>query len=128
MRLSQLASHIVEMPDWGYSMLDHDHFDFGAADYRPADWKTRAELIENHGRITAGILKRLEGRSDDFLREPWRLLHDGRVLQETTRDRALREYILSHLIHHRGQLSVYYRQCGIAVPGAYGPSADDRAG
>ena len=43
-------------------------------------------------------------------------------------ERRFATYILSHLVHHRGQLSVYYRLLGIAVPGPYGPSADDRNG
>ena len=60
------------------------------------------------------------------MRAPWRLLNNGQVLQETVRDAAVRGFILSHLIHHRGQLSVYYRLLGTPVPGPYGPSADDR--
>lgn len=60
------------------------------------------------------------------MRGAWRLLHGDRVLMETTREAAVRNIILSHLVHHRGQLSVYYRLLGIPVPGPYGPSADDR--
>ena len=71
-------------------------------------------------------MERLQGQSDEYLRGRWRLLQNGQVLQETTRDAAVRGFILSHLIHHRGQLSVYYRLLGIPVPGSYGPSADDR--
>ena len=128
MTLSRLATHVVECPDWAFSILDSDNFDFGATDYQSPHWKTRAELLANHERIGAGFLERLEGRSDEFMRAPWRLLQNGQVLQETVRDAAVRGFILSHLIHHRGQLSVYYRLLAIAVPGPYGPSADDRDG
>jgi uncharacterized damage-inducible protein DinB len=38
---------------------------------------------------------------------------------------ALRSFVFSHLIHHRGQLSVYLRLIGIPVPAIYGPSADE---
>ena len=38
---------------------------------------------------------------------------------------VLRSVILNHLIHHRAQLSVYLRLMDVAVPGMYGPSADD---
>ena len=54
------------------------------------------------------------------------MLVKGEVVEERTRGKAIREYIVSHLIHHRGQLSVYYRLLGIPVPGPYGPSADDQ--
>ena len=128
MTLSRLATHVVECPGWVFSILDGDHFDFGTTDYQSPHWKTRDELLANHQRIGAGFLERLEGRDDEFMRAPWRLLNNGHVLQETVRDAAVRGFILSHLIHHRGQLSVYYRLLGIAVPGPYGPSADDHNG
>lgn len=126
MSLSRLASHLVEAPDWAGTILDSDQFDFGTADYQAPHWKTRDDLLANHERIGTGFLKLLEGRSDDFMRAPWRLLLNGQVLEDTVRDLAIRNFIVSHLIHHRGQLSVYYRLLGIPVPGPYGPSADDR--
>ena len=126
MSLARLAGHIVESPDWCGSILDADHFEFGETPYEPPPWRTRAELLENHQRIGAAFLARLEPRSDEYLRGSWRMLLHGQVLEETTREKAVRGYILSHLIHHRGQLSVYYRLLGIPVPGPYGPSADDR--
>ena len=126
MTLARLAGHVVESPDWAHSMMDGDDFDFATASYTPPDWKTRDDLLTSHERIAAAFLEQLRGRTDDFLRQNWRLLQAGQVLQEMTRESAIRTYILSHLIHHRGQLSVYYRLLGIAVPGAYGPSADDR--
>lgn len=126
MTTSRLATHVVECPDWAYTVLDVDDFDLATMDYQPPHWKTRAELLENHERIGAGFLKHCEGRSDDAMRAKWRLLQGDHVLMETTREAAVRNIILSHLVHHRGQLSVYYRLLGIPVPGPYGPSADDR--
>ncbi len=126
MSLSRLASHLVEAPDWAATILDSDQFDFGTADYQQPHWKTRAELLENHARIAARFVELVEGRSDEFMRAPWQLLLNGQVLEDTVRDAAIRNFILSHLIHHRGQLSVYYRLLGIPVPGPYGPSADDQ--
>ena len=128
MSASRLATHVVECPDWAYTILDADDFDLATMEYEPPHWKTRTDLLENHERIGAGFLKQCEGRSDDALRGTWRLLQGDRVLMETTREAAVRNIILSHLVHHRGQLSVYYRLLGIPVPGPYGPSADDRNG
>lgn len=128
MTLSRLATHVVECPDWAYTVLDADDFDFATMDYEPPHWKTRDELLENHERIGAGFLKQFEGRSDDAMRANWRLRQGDHVLMDTTREAAVRNIVLSHLVHHRGQLSVYYRLLGIPVPGSYGPSADDRDG
>ena len=126
MTLSRLATHVVEAPDWAYTIVDADDFDLATVDYQSPHWTTRGELLENHERIAAGFRARLSAQSDEHLRGKWRLLQGENVLMDTTRDAAIRNIILSHLIHHRGQLSVYYRLLGTPVPGPYGPSADDR--
>jgi len=33
---------------------------------------------------------------------------------------------INHMVHHRGQLSVYLRLIDVPVPSMYGPSADER--
>ena len=48
-----------------------------------------------------------------------------RVLVSAPRRTMLRTVVLSHMTHHRAQLSVYYRLLGAMVPGMYGPSADE---
>jgi len=49
----------------------------------------------------------------------------SQVLIEQSKRHLLRVMMMSHLVHHRAQLGVYYRLLGILVPGMYGPSADD---
>jgi uncharacterized damage-inducible protein DinB len=56
--------------------------------------------------------------------KPWRLLYGGKVLDERPRHLVLADTI-SHLAHHRGQLTVYLRLLDQKVPAIYGPSADD---
>jgi hypothetical protein len=38
---------------------------------------------------------------------------------------VIRTTALNHLIHHRGQLSVYLRLLNIPLPSVYGPTADE---
>jgi uncharacterized damage-inducible protein DinB len=38
---------------------------------------------------------------------------------------AFRTFLMYHLVHHRGQLSVYLRLNDIPVPPIYGPTADE---
>jgi hypothetical protein len=38
---------------------------------------------------------------------------------------VLRTYLLNHLIHHRGQLSVHLRLLDVPLPSISGPTADD---
>jgi uncharacterized damage-inducible protein DinB len=49
----------------------------------------------------------------------------GAVRFERPRAEVFRDFTLSHLIHHRGQLSVYLRLLDVALPGVYGPTADE---
>lgn len=67
----------------------------------------------------------LSTSDDAALRAPWALLRGGHVLFTLPRMAALRSFVLNHLVHHRGQLSVYLRLLDVPVPSAYGPSADE---
>ena len=37
---------------------------------------------------------------------------------------AIRAIMIHHLVHHRGQLTVYLRLLDVPVPGTFGPTAD----
>jgi uncharacterized damage-inducible protein DinB len=39
----------------------------------------------------------------------------------------VRSLMMSHIYHHRGQLTVYLRLLDVPVPSVYGPSADEMA-
>jgi uncharacterized damage-inducible protein DinB len=65
------------------------------------------------------------GASDQAMMQNWQLLSNGNVMISMPRAGILRALVMNHLIHHRGQLSVYYRLTGVPVPGMYGPSADE---
>jgi uncharacterized damage-inducible protein DinB len=55
----------------------------------------------------------------------WKLLAGGQEVMTLPRVACIRGFVMNHLIHHRAQLGVYYRLLDIAVPGLYGPSADE---
>jgi uncharacterized damage-inducible protein DinB len=56
----------------------------------------------------------------------WSLRQGGQALFCMPRAAAFRTFVLGHVVHHRGQLSVYLRLNDIPVPPIYGPSADSR--
>jgi uncharacterized damage-inducible protein DinB len=51
---------------------------------------------------------------------------NGQQFFEKPRADVFRDFVLSHIIHHRGQFSVYLRLLEVPVPGSYGPSADEQ--
>jgi uncharacterized damage-inducible protein DinB len=63
--------------------------------------------------------------SDAELLAPWALTERGRLVVSMPRVAAFRRFVIHHTIHHRGQLSVYCQQHGVALPGLYGPSTSE---
>ena len=64
-------------------------------------------------------------RTDAELVSPWTLKRGGQEMFTAPRVAAFRSFVLHHIIHHRGQLSVYLRLNDVPVPAIYGPSADE---
>ena len=125
MSLGRLARHVADVPQWGRTILDDPEFD--VADGAPAEpaHKTHADLLAGFDELVLAVRARLAAKSDAELTSTWTLKRNGRELFGMPRAAAWRTLILSHLIHHRGQLSVYLRLTGSKVPGIYGPSADE---
>lgn len=124
----QLAGHISEIPGWAIVTLDQDSFDVapkGAPPYAPPKYETTKELVaalENNAKKARAIL---ENTPDEAFLKPWSLLFGGETVFTLPKIAVLRGFVMNHLIHHRGQLSVYLRLNDIPVPSIYGPSADD---
>jgi uncharacterized damage-inducible protein DinB len=121
-----LASHITEMVSWIEAILKQDEIDFNPATYKPYVATSLAGLLKTFDDNVAKGKQALAAATDDTLNQPWRLKIMGRVQVEKPRAAAIRDFALSHLIHHRGQFSVYLRLLDVPVPGSYGPSADEQ--
>jgi uncharacterized damage-inducible protein DinB len=67
----------------------------------------------------------LAGRTDAELLAPWSLLRGGQTLFTMPKAAVLRSFVFNHLVHHRGQLTVYLRMHDVPVPSIYGPSGDE---
>lgn len=125
--LRELASHIVDCVRWADSIFNLDELDMNPAAYRPYEATSLADLLATFDHDVATCKRAMAGATDPALMRPWRLKIMGRQRFEKPRAAVFRDFTLSHVIHHRGQLSVYLRLLDIPVPGSYGPSADERA-
>jgi len=125
MKLGRLACHVAELTQFATSIAKSDSMDFAKGEYIVIDAAGRAQLLEAFDQAAAGARAAIAGSSDEDLMKPWSLLMNGKPLMTMSKAGVLRTAMLNHLIHHRGQLSVYLRLTNTPVPSIYGPSADE---
>ena len=127
MPLGRLAGMIASMPSWVSLILDQESLDLKPAQssgtYKPP---ALSELVSTHDALIVQAKDALSKRDDQYLfTTKWKLLVAGNVVMEQPRHEVLRDTI-NHLVHHRGQLTVYLRLLERTVPSIYGPTADDQ--
>jgi uncharacterized damage-inducible protein DinB len=125
MTLGRLAMHVADIQSWGHTILSEPEFDMVDGERQPKSAATVADLLAVFDGHVSAIRPLLAGKSDADLMTTWTFKHNGQQVFVMPRATAWRSFVMSHLIHHRGQLSVYLRQTGSKVPGIYGPSADE---
>jgi uncharacterized damage-inducible protein DinB len=123
MPLGYLATLVAEIPLWITTMITRSEIDF--ATFKHIQPQSTQDLVNHFDDNVAAANDHLLQIHDGNLSEPFYLKRDGVVLMSTTKREAI-ESTINHLVHHRGQLTVYMRLNNIPVPAIYGPSADDR--
>ena len=122
----ELASHLVDCIRWVEPIFGADEFDMDPSAYKPFQADSTAALLHAFDTDVAKAKQVMESTADTEAAHKWRFKLRGAVRFEKPREAVFRDMALSHLVHHRGQLSVYLRLLEVPVPGSYGPTADDR--
>ena len=128
MTLGQLAGHVANIPFWLSATLAAPFYDVGAADKAatlepPA---SREILLKEFDEKVKKARASLATTSDAEMMAPWTLKNAGQEIFTMPRVTAIRSFVMNHLIHHRGQLSVYLRLKDVPLPSIYGPTADEQ--
>jgi uncharacterized damage-inducible protein DinB len=127
MAMGRLAMHCATMPLFGYYLLEDGGMDL-AAPKRPhasLDFTTRANMLAQLDDAAAKCRGALAAASDEHMMAHWKFTWGDKVIFEGPRAQAYRAMFFDHMIHHVAQLGVYLRLQNVAVPGLYGPSADE---
>jgi uncharacterized damage-inducible protein DinB len=127
MTLGRLAEHLAELPQWVGVTVAQSQFDMGAA-RRPEGYSapgTREAVLAMFDANVTAARAALVGRSDAELMAPWTLRRSGQTLFTMPKASVLRSFVMNHLVHHRGQMTVYLRLQDVPLPSIYGPSADE---
>jgi uncharacterized damage-inducible protein DinB len=126
----EMANHLARLPEWGTATLTSDSLDLDPEKGEfvpPPPGETAEEVLALFDQAVAAFRSALEGAGDEDLMKPWTLYYGGQELFTMPRLAVIRGMILNHLLHHRGQLTVYLRLNDLPVPALYGPSADEGA-
>ncbi len=125
MTFGRLAVHCAEMFGWTKETLKSDVLDFATMDFTPYEPKTNEELLAFFDEHIANAQIILGETSDETFMTDWTMRNGDQVYMTMPKVAVMRTFVMNHIIHHRGQLSVYLRLNDIPVPSIYGPSADE---
>ena len=128
MSLGELAGHIANLPMWCSATLQNTTLDLDAYsnDTRPRQPESQSALLKEFDAKVKAARALLAERSDPELLAAWTLKKAGQEIFTMPRISAIRSFVMNHLIHHRGQLSVYLRLKNVPIPPIYGPTADEQ--
>ncbi|HEX4682112.1 MAG TPA: DinB family protein, partial [Gemmatimonadaceae bacterium] len=127
--LGPLALHLANLAGFGEMIVNQDGRDFSAGARTAArasanQQRTREELLQLFDENVSKSRAALQSLQDKDIGTTWTLSNGGQVIFALPRATVLRTLLMNHIIHHRGQLSVYLRLNDVPLPSIYGPTAD----
>jgi uncharacterized damage-inducible protein DinB len=126
--LGELALHISNIPHWMTVALERTELDLappGGPSYDPPAFRSMAETLADFDRNVQQGRAAIAIASDADFAVTWTLKMGGQKIYAAPRFDVARSFVLSHLIHHRGQMTVYLRLKDVPLPSVYGPTADE---
>ena len=128
MTLGRLATHISEIPAWAARALTVSEFDMappGGPALQPRALGSTAEILALFDKNVVEGRRALAAVQDAEFERPWSFKRAGQIIWTRPKHDVFRRMAMSHIVHHRAQLGVYLRLQEVAIPGVYGPSADE---
>jgi uncharacterized damage-inducible protein DinB len=126
MTVGRLAGHVAELTGWTVTTLTQESLTLDRSKYEPFVASSAQQLLEQFDKNVVDARRAIEKAADADWMKQWSLIVEGQTVFSMPRIAVLRAMVISHIIHHRGQLSVYFRLNDIPVPSIYGPSADEQ--
>jgi uncharacterized damage-inducible protein DinB len=125
--LGQLAGHVANIPHWVAAIVQNTVFDLAdAEDTRPRVPESTGWLLSQFDKNVGAARTGIVAMTDTEFLAPWTFKNNGQVVFTMPRAAALRSFVMNHMIHHRGQLTVYLRMKNVPLPSVYGPTADEQ--
>lgn len=122
--LGWLAGHVATLPGFTIAVVQTPEMEIAGAVFPKV--AKHAELLDAFTNVSKEARAAVAGLNDAQLAETWTLKWSGKVLFSLPRYDVLRVHCFNHLIHHRAQLTGYFRALNVPLPALYGPSADEQ--
>ena len=122
--MRDLATHIATLGSWARPTFEQDGIDLSQP-WEQQSFANAAEIVAAFDATIADARAALESASAETFGEMWTLRSGDTVHFSMPKGQVFRFFVMNHIVHHRAQLGVYLRECDVAVPGMYGPSADE---
>ncbi len=129
MPLTRLAGHTAEFAGIVANILTLPSIDAGT----PSDprkilrMSTVPTLLADFDELADHAITAMKQTTDEAFDQTFTLSVKGSQRFSGSRYDAYRNIAMDHMIHHRGQLTVYLRLLGASVPSTFGPTADNPA-
>jgi uncharacterized damage-inducible protein DinB len=121
--LGWMAAHVANLPGFAYAAVTTPELDL--TNVQMPKIESQAGLLPAFDQISAVTAEAIANVTDEQFSETWTLRRGDMVLFARPRYEIVRGMCFNHLIHHRGQLTMYLRTLNVPVPALYGPSADE---
>lgn len=125
--LGELGLHLANLLTWLPSTLRSTELDLdppSGPKFVPPTFESAAATLKMFDETAGAAWAALAAASDAELMVPWTLKKHGQALFTLPRVACVRSFVMNHLIHHRGQFTVYLRLVDVPLPPVYGPTAD----
>lgn len=126
--LGDLLTHLSNLPGWTVVTLQETELDVNPPDgpaWKSPPYESLAGCLAAFDANVAAARAAIEKATDEDYMVTWSLKNGGQTVLSMPRVVCVRAFVLNHLIHHRGQLSVYLRLNDVPLPQIYGPTADE---
>lgn len=125
--LAQLAAHKANLYHWWEATLNLNVLEMTEYRYEQGDISTMESIKKKLEENIDLAIKCLENYPEEKFKEPWYMQSNGMPLMDPIpRIQVIRNFLMNHLYHHRGEIVAYLRAAGQKVPGLYGPSFEEQ--
>jgi len=125
--VATLAKHVARIPEWIPLIINNEEVNLIQSPFPPyPEINSGAELADFFDQNINKAKAALESATNEDLMKTFTMRRGDHIIFNLPKAALIRSMSMNHLVHHRGQLSVYLRLLDVPVPGMYGPSADEQ--